>query len=246
VASVASTFYGADLSYIHQAGFSDSISAAAPALASLLRAAGIRAGRVVDLGCGAGILARELVALGYDVVGIDASADMLRLARAEAPGASFVHARAEHAAFSPCRAVFAIGETLSYLPAAASRSRSVRTLFARIARALEAGGIFVFDAIVRGSGPPMTYRTWRAGADWAVLTDVREDPRSRTVTRHITTLRAARRGEYRRSEELHRLAVFDRQTVERWLRAAGFTVTARRRYGRVPLPPRRLAFVARR
>jgi predicted TPR repeat methyltransferase len=38
-------------------------------------------GRVLDLCCGTGLLAGELIARGYDVVGVDASAAMLALAR---------------------------------------------------------------------------------------------------------------------------------------------------------------------
>lgn len=42
-------------------------------------------GRTLDLGCGEGRLARDLVALGHDVVGIDASPTMIRAAREAAP-----------------------------------------------------------------------------------------------------------------------------------------------------------------
>ena len=43
---------------------------AAPALLEILAGAGIRSGRVVDLGCGSGIWAERLVARGYEVLGI--------------------------------------------------------------------------------------------------------------------------------------------------------------------------------
>lgn len=41
------------------------------------------AGHIVDLGCGTGLLACELARRGYRVTGIDPSADMLRLSRAQ-------------------------------------------------------------------------------------------------------------------------------------------------------------------
>jgi len=74
--------YGADLAYIHDAGFGDFARKSAPGLLAILRQAGIRGGLVVDLGCGSGIWAAELTRRGYDVLGIDISRAMIRLARA--------------------------------------------------------------------------------------------------------------------------------------------------------------------
>ncbi len=49
--------------------------------------------RVLDLGCGTGEHARFLVAQGFEVIGVDASASMIEQAREEAlpPGLRFVH-----------------------------------------------------------------------------------------------------------------------------------------------------------
>lgn len=43
-------------------------------------------GRTLDLGCGEGRLARDLAALGHEVVGVDASPTMIAAAREAAPG----------------------------------------------------------------------------------------------------------------------------------------------------------------
>jgi SAM-dependent methyltransferase len=49
--------------------------------------------RVLDLGCGPGVpVARELVACGHDVVGIDGSARQLSFARLNVPDAHFIQA----------------------------------------------------------------------------------------------------------------------------------------------------------
>ena len=238
-------FYGADLAYIHHIGFGDFAAAAAGEFATLLTRAGITSGHVLDLGCGSGILARELTALGYDVTGIDGSADMLALAGTVAPQARFVHGNIHEMALPRCRAVFAIGEAFSYLPPQARRPPSLRSAFARVARALEPGGLFVFDLITTGGGPPMAYRSWQAGDGWAVLVDVREDLSARIVHRQITAFRG-NGGGYRRTDERHAVAVYARSDVERWLGASGMDARVQRRYGRVALPPRRLGFVARR
>ncbi len=49
--------------------------------------------RVLDLGCGAGIpVARQLVARGFAVVGVDGSAYQIKLAGRNVPRAEFIHA----------------------------------------------------------------------------------------------------------------------------------------------------------
>ena len=241
----SAAFYGADLAYIHHVGFGDFASAAAGEFASLLTRAGITSGHVLDLGCGSGILARELTALGYEVTGIDGSADMLALAATTAPHATFVQGNVQEMVLPRCRAVFAIGEALAYLPPHARRPPSLRSAFARVARALEPGGLFVFDLIASGGGAPMAYRSWQAGEGWAVLVEVREDRSARIVHRQITAFRS-HGAEYRRTDERHAVAVYARADVDSWLNAAGLRARVQRHYGRVALPPRRLGFVARR
>jgi SAM-dependent methyltransferase len=244
VADEAPAFYGADLAFVHHVGFGEFVEAAAPEFSRLLIAAGIRDGLIVDLGCGSGILARELTAQGYDVMGVDRSESMLAIARATAPRATLVQSAIAAVRLPPCRAVFAIGESISYLPESARRPPSLASLFGRVARALDPGGLFVFDLVTRGGGPLMAYRTWQAGADWAVLVDVREDAVLRTITRNITTFRGTGRA-YRRSAERHAVGVYNRTEVVRWLRDAELGVAVQRHYGRVVLPPRRMAFLAR-
>ena len=237
--------YRDDLSYIHHVGFGGLAGGAAPGLLGLLWEAGIREGLVVDLGCGSGLWARELTAAGYEALGIDSSAAMIELARSVAPRARFVQASLFDAELPRCDAVTALGEPFSYIPEGMEEPPPLADLFERVAQALRPGGLFVFDLVVRSARRPMLYRTWQEGEDWAVLVEVAEDlPRSR-LTREIVTFR--RLGEaWRRSQETHRVATYDRAEIERELRRAGFSVRASRKYGTYELPPRRLAFRARR
>ena len=81
--------YEADLAYIHHVGFGGFATQAAPGVIEHLRQCGVRDGLVVDLGCGSGLLARELLDAGYDVLGVDSSASMIKLARANAASGAF-------------------------------------------------------------------------------------------------------------------------------------------------------------
>ena len=235
--------YGADLAFIHHAGFGAFARDAGTGLLARLKAAGVRDGLVVDLGCGSGIWARTLLEAGYAVLGVDASRDMLALARRNAPGARLVCASAYEVELPACDAVTSMGEVLGYLPRGAAKAPSLRPLFRKVFRALRPGGLFAFDLIVRGRAR-LDHRSWREGIDWSVQHETRELAQRHLLERRIVTFR--RRGAaWRRSDELHRVRIADPAEVERDLRAAGFRVSTSRRYGAHPLLPRRLAFFAR-
>jgi 2-polyprenyl-3-methyl-5-hydroxy-6-metoxy-1,4-benzoquinol methylase len=80
--------YGEDLAYVHDVAFTDLARNAARTVLKLLRERKIAGGLVVDLGCGSGVLAERLMRAGYDVLGVDVSGAMLRLARKRAPKCS--------------------------------------------------------------------------------------------------------------------------------------------------------------
>jgi SAM-dependent methyltransferase len=207
-----------------------------------VRRAGFRGGLIVDLGCGSGILARHLLKNGYDVLGVDPSAEMLRIARRVAPAARFIRSRAEDVELPACVAVVATGEALTYVPARVAPPAHLRRHIQRVSAALVHGGLFIFDAICEEHATLMTYRTWRAGRDWAVLSDVSEDVQRQVVVRRITTFMRAGSA-YRRSHTEHSVGVFAKGEVRRELRAHGFIARTLPGYGS-PLPPRRLVFHA--
>src|SRR5262245_26329056 len=107
--------YNIDLAHIHDRGFADFSESVAPHVARLLARAGIRTGRIVEIGCGSGRLARHLTARGYAVDGSDVSPAMIRLARARAPRARFRVASLAAVRLPPCDAVVALGEVVTYV-----------------------------------------------------------------------------------------------------------------------------------
>ena len=237
----ARSTYAADLAHIHHVGYTAFARAAAPALLRVLRAHGVR-GRVVDLGCGSGVWARALADAGYDVLGIDVSAAMLRIARATAPRARFRRASLFRAALPCCGAVTAIGEGLGYAFDRAAGWRGLERLFRRVHAALAPDGVFVFDVLAPGQLAPGTVRhVHREGDGWATLVDATE--RAGVLTRRITAFRRVGRS-WRRSREVHRVVLYERRALRRALVRAGFAVTELRAYGRLRLAPHHPAFVA--
>lgn len=233
--------YADDLAYVHHTGFADLARGAARAIVALL---GPEPGRVVDLGCGSGIVLRALTDAGHAATGVDRSRAMLAIARRTAPRAQLVRGSLYDVPLPRADAVLAVGEPLSYLEPGA-RPRALAPFFGRVARALPRGGRFVFDVIVDGPGRSLSRRGWTAGDDWAVLVETVEDASRTRIMRDITSF-VRRDGRWRRTRELHRVRVLDARQVARALRDAGFAVAVRTRYGDHPLPERRRAFLCTR
>jgi SAM-dependent methyltransferase len=237
--------YPRDLAYIHDAGHGDFARRSAPGLLEILRSNGVMKGLVIDLGCGSGIWARELIHAGYEVLGVDISAAMIQLARRKAPQATFIHASFFDAKFPACEAVTSIGECFNYLFDQRNSMRALAQLLSRIYRALRPGGVLVFDILEPGQvREPSPVLTCREGKDWAVLVKKEEDPKRNLLTRHITSFRKVG-ALYRRSEELHRVRLYRSQEIISMLRRVGFKVRWLRGYGELRFTRAHVGFFAR-
>jgi SAM-dependent methyltransferase len=119
-----------------------------PDYASFLAAAGARYGQpvasVLDLACGTGLLTRQLAARAERVVGLDASVDMLRQARARDGCGNVRYLLGD---FRDCRpgeafdAAVCGSDSLNYV----ERPEQLAAVFGSVRRALRPGGLFAFD-----------------------------------------------------------------------------------------------------
>jgi SAM-dependent methyltransferase len=236
-------FYAEDLALIHHLGCKGYSMGAAPWLLKASRGAGNRRGTLLDLGCGSGWWAREASRAGHEVIGVDISQAMIRLAKRIAPRAQFYCLPLAKFRIPKCEIVTAVGEVFNYLDTSSPRRPDLRSLFCRIGRALRPGGMLIFDMILT-EGEPMNYRTWQSSRDWATLVEVHENRRNNTLVREITSFRKRGRA-WRRREETHLLWLPARSQVRKWLLEAGFSVRSVKSYGTFRLPIRRWAFIAK-
>src|SRR5439155_7501447 len=226
--------YQEDLAYIHDVGFDFYARGVAPELLKIFRRHGIAQGLVVDLGCGSGIWAGELIRAGYDVLGVDISESMIRLARKKAPQARLVRSSFLDVPLPCCDAVTSLGECLCYLFDSKNGTKELTKLFSRIYEALRPGGLFLFDIAQPGQITASLRVRNFAGADWVVLREAEEDRKNLVLIRRMTLFRQVGKL-YRRSEETHRLRLYCTSDLARILRDIGFHVRVLRGYGKYRL-----------
>src|SRR5262249_40996427 len=112
------TRYRPDLAAVHHPGFGTHAAPCAPGVVEFLAPVRARQGLVLELGCGPGLLTRELIAAGHRVIATDASPAMLDIAR------DLVGATAEEVRqltlpddrMPEADAIVAVGHPVNYLP----------------------------------------------------------------------------------------------------------------------------------
>lgn len=119
------------------------------AFAEHVRASG--GGRVADLGCGEGRIGAHLAGLGLDVLGIDLSAALTRIARVRYPGLRFA-VGSMHAL--PLRDG-ALGGAVSWYSVIHAEPAGLPAYFAEFARVLRPGAHLLM-AFVEAAGEPVT------------------------------------------------------------------------------------------
>jgi aminoglycoside 6'-N-acetyltransferase I len=234
--------YGADLARVHHDHFGMIARAAARELTTRLTSAGLTSGTVVDLAAGSGILSRALSEAGFTVFGADLSEDMLRIAREQAPRASFVGQSLWSVELPPCVAVAAIGEALSYAADPVAGLSALERRLSDIERALLPGGLVLFDVAGPGrSGPQGSRRAFWSLANAEI--GLEEIESGDLLTRRITVF--VPEGERcRRTQETHRLRLYAPEAVEALLTKAGFSWERLDRYADFTFPEGLYGFAA--
>ena len=115
-------------------------------LKSLLEREGIRDGLVLELGCGTGQMTERLAAAGYDMIGVDSSADMLEIAqqKKEESGQDILYLlqdMREFELYGTVRAVVSVCDSMNYI----TSEEDLLQVFRLVNNYLDPGGLFVFD-----------------------------------------------------------------------------------------------------
>jgi SAM-dependent methyltransferase len=227
-------YYRRDLALVHHRGFGFHAQACAPGILAQLEPVRSREGLVLELGCGSGLLTRELTAAGHRVIATDASPAMLELARSHAPAAEDIRRLVlPDDPLPQADAVVSVGHALNYLPS----EQAIDQALTAIARSLRPGGLLAIDICdlaygqARHDAPPAA----RAGDDWAIITQFSLPAPNRFVRQIITFIRNDD-GSWRRDDETHHNVLIDTERVPGLLAAEGVQAQMAAAFGTEQLP----------
>jgi SAM-dependent methyltransferase len=195
-----------------------------------------RRGLVLELGCGTGLLTKELVAAGHRVIATDASPAMLDVAR-EMVGDAAQELRQlilPHDRLPQADAIVAVGHPLNYLPGA----RAVDQALIAMAAALRPGGLLALDIcdLEWGRARRDTPHRAEVGDDWAIITKF-STPTADRFVRDITTFLPNPDGSWRRDSEHHENVLVDTALIPALLWEHGVEAQVRPSFGTESNPP---------
>ena len=115
-------------------------------LVRALRGHGADSGIVAELGCGTGQITERLARAGYDMIGIDSSAEMLGIARErkEKSGADILYLLQDMRSFElygTVRAIVSLCDCVNYI----LTEEDLAQVFRLANNYLDPGGVFIFD-----------------------------------------------------------------------------------------------------
>ena len=192
---------------------------------TLFRRSRIPVHTVLDLACGTGTMTALLTERGYELIGVDASEDMLLEAREKAQGLAgvpplFLHqSMPELDLYGTVEAAVCCLDSLNYL----TDAREVRETLRRLHLFIAPGGALVFDVHALGKLEAMDGQVWL---------DEREDVycvwrtefsrRSHRLDYYVDIFSARADGAWTRSFEEHHQRYYSAEELTAWLDAAGF------------------------
>lgn len=229
----ADPYYRRDLALVHDRGFAFHAAACASGILDLLASVLVRDGLVLELGCGTGLLTKELIAAGHRVIATDASPAMLDVARGVVGGrADIWQLTLPDDELPEVDAIVAVGHPISYLPDVDAVDRALIAM----ARALRPSGVLAIDIcdLQWGEARRTAPNLGRAGRDWAIITEFSLPSPDRFV-RDMTTFLPNEDGSWRRDSEHHENVLVDTARIPALLHQYGVEVQVKSSFGKEEL-----------
>lgn len=185
--------------------------------------------QVLDLACGTGSLSLILANLGYEVIGTDASEDMLSAAQEKAWEAvgtppMFLHQRMEELdLYGTVDAAVCCLDSINYL----TSLQSLKQAFARLRYFVRPGGLFIFDVNTDAKFKKLDGETYlRENEDYFCAWTAEYNEGDRLCTFHYDIFKSYDDELWERSYEEHTERAHSAKELEVALNGADFTLIA--------------------
>ena len=195
----------------------------------VLRKYGVNEGLICELGCGTGEITERLADAGYDMIGVDLSADMLDIAmeKREQSGNNILYLlqdMREFELYGTVRAVVSSCDSMNYLPCEEDFLQTLKL----VNNYLDPEGVFIFDL-----NTPYKYRELIGDA---TIAENREDAsfiwentwyEKEQVNEYDLTIFARTNGEYyQKFFETHYQKAYELETVKELIQKSGMEFVA--------------------
>lgn len=190
-------------------------------LVETLRNEGVANGLVCELGCGTGRMTRLLAGSGYDMIGIDASGEMLSIAKSRTQeGILYLEQdMREFELYGTVRAIVSICDSMNYL----LEESDLLQVFRLVNNYLDPGGVFLFDLNTdyqfRERMGEQTYCKHRE--EGSLVWENYYDEVEKLNEYQLTLFIREKQGLYRKYEECHYERAYELEQVVRLLGQAG-------------------------
>ncbi len=199
----------------------------ADCLCKLIASSGVEKGILLDLACGTGSLSVEFAKRGFEVIGVDISAQMLTVAREKAyeQGTDILllcQPMQELDLYGTVDAAVCALDSINHLESA----EDVKETFRKVSLFMNPGGVFVFDVNT-------IYKHARVLGDNAFVFDCEDvfcawqnsfDPADNSVQIDLDFFEDDGSGAYIRTSESFVEIAFELDEISNWLCQAGFEV----------------------
>lgn len=198
-------------------------------ICGLLREQGIADGLLLELGCGTGSITQLLSEAGYDMIGVDMSAEMLQAAveKRDESGQDILYLlqdMREFELYGTVRAVVCVCDSLNYIV----EPEDLFQVFRLVNNYLDPGGVFIFDLNT-------VYKYEEILGDRTIAEDREEasfiwensyDPGERLNVYALAVFLREEDGRYTKHEETHLQRAYALEEVEKLLERAGMGFVA--------------------
>lgn len=234
------SFYRKQLAHIHDTYYGDIARHAAE---EILKKVNHKVDRkVIDLGCGSGILASILSENGMTVTGIDISADLLDIAKRKAPEAGFVHASLFDYEIDFADIICAVGEPLNYLFDEKAGYAEITKLFKKVYEKSARNGFFLFDIITDEVEIKKISIIEKDDYTMFIETDI--DVEKNILTRKMIYFTQYQQY-YQKDSETHKQYLYNTGIIEEILDEVGFNYQKSNGYGGLEFRKGHLSFLCK-